>query len=88
MANHKSAEKRIRQNEKRRMANKRIRTAMRSVVKNCNTALESGDADDAKQKFRAAERSLRQTASKGIIPKTRADRAVSRLAKRLNALSS
>ncbi len=86
MANHKSAEKRIRQNEKRRMRNKSVRTAMRTEVKNCRTALEGGDAEEAREKFRAAERSLRRAASKGIIPKARVDRAVSRLAKRLNAL--
>ena len=88
MANHKSAEKRIRQSEKRRVHNKTIRTAMRTVVKTCRTALESTDADDAREKFRAAERSLQRAASKGIIPKARADRTVSRLARRLSALSS
>ena len=88
MANHKSAEKRIRQNLKRRMRNKRIRTSMRTVVKNCRTALEGSDAEEAREKFQAAERSLRHAASKGIIPKARVNRAVSRLAKRLNALSS
>lgn len=88
MANHKSAEKRIRQNEKRRMRNKNVRTAMRTVVKNCRTALEGTDVEDARGKFQQAERSLRRAASKGIIPKARADRSVSRLAKRLNALSS
>jgi len=88
LANHKSAEKRIRQNEKRRIRNKHVRTGMRTVVKNCRAALEAGNIDEAREKFKAAERSLRRTASKGIIPKARADRAVSRLAKRLNALSS
>lgn len=88
MANHKSAQKRIRQNEKRRMRNKSVRTAMRTVVKNCRTALDGKDADDARAKFQAAERSLRQAAGKGIIPKARANRTVSRLAKRLDALSS
>lgn len=88
MANHKSAQKRIRQNEKRRMRNKTVRTAMRTVVKSCRTALTGSDAEEAQQKFRAAERSLRRAASKGIIPKARADRTVSRLAKRLNTLGS
>lgn len=87
MANHKSAEKRIRQSEKRRQRNKTVRTSMRTVVKNCRQALESGDAEAAGEKVRAAERSLRSAASRGIIPKTRADRTVSRLAKALNALT-
>jgi small subunit ribosomal protein S20 len=88
LANHKSAQKRIRQSEKRRAHNKSIRSAMRTVVKNARAALESGDGEVAKSKLRDAEASLRRAASKGIIPKKRADRAVSRMSKRLNALSS
>ena len=87
MANHKSAVKRARQSEKRRTHNKSIRTAMRTVVKTCREALDSRDAQVASESFHAAEKSLRRAASKGIIPKERADRAVSRLAKRLNAIS-
>lgn len=87
MANHKSALKRIRQTEKRRMRNRRIRTNMRSVVKAFRAAAESGDVEAARVKFAAAERSLRRAASKGVIPNAHADRNVSRLAKRLNALS-
>jgi small subunit ribosomal protein S20 len=86
LANHKSAVKRIRQNEKRRMRNKTVRTAMRTVVKQCRLALEGGDSLVAAESVRDAEKSLRRAASKGIIPKARADRTVSRLAKRLNAL--
>jgi len=88
LANHKSAVKRIRQSEKRRVHNKTIRTAMRSVVKQSRVALEGEDIEDARKKVRDAESSLRRAASKGIIPKRRADRAVSRMNKRLNALSS
>jgi len=88
LANHKSAVKRIRQSEKRRLRNKSIRTAMRSVVKSCRAALDGGDREAAAEQVRAAERSLRRAASSGIIPKARADRTVSRLSKRLNALSS
>jgi len=86
LANHKSAVKRIRQNEKRRLRNKSVRTNMRTVVKACRVALDAGDVESAKEKFRAAEKSLRGAASKGVIPKARASRRVSRLARRLNAL--
>jgi small subunit ribosomal protein S20 len=61
---------------------------MRTVVKNCRTALSGDDPETAQEKLRAAERSLRRAASKGIIPKRRADRQVSRMAKRLNTISS
>ena len=87
MANHKSALKRIRQTEKRRIRNQRIRSGMRSVVKAFRRAVDSGDAEAAREKFTAAERSLRKAAGKGVIARAHADRRVSRLARSLNALS-
>ena len=87
MANHKSAIKRIRQNQKRRMRNKQVRSSMRTVVKSCAAALAGDDADAARESFRAAERSIRKAASKGVIPQRRADRTVSRLAHRLGSLT-
>lgn len=87
MANHKSALKRIRQSETRRKRNQHIRTEMRTMVKRCREALDSGDAAKASEAFAVAERSIRRAATKGVIPKQRADRSVGRLAKRLNAVS-
>ena len=87
MANHKSAIKRIRQTRKRRQRNRHVKGGMRTVVKSFRDALETGDRDAATERFRQAERALRRAASKGVIPKARADRSVSRLAKKLNALS-
>lgn len=88
MANHKSALKRIRQSERRRKRNQHIRTEMRTMVKRCREALESGDPGKAAEAFDVAERSIRRAATKGVIPKKRADRSVGRLAKRLNAVKS
>ncbi len=87
MANHKSALKRIRQSERRRKRNQHIRSQMRTMVKRCREAFESGDASRASDAFKVAEREIRRAATKGIIPKQRADRSISRLAKRLNAVS-
>jgi len=86
LANHKSALKRIRQSEKRRKRNQHIRSTMRTRVKRFRKALESGDAGQAGEYFTAAERSIRRAASKGVIPRRRADRSVGRLARALNAL--
>ena len=88
MANHKSAIKRIRQNTKRAARNRHVRTGMRRVVKALGTAIDSGDATAAQAGLVAAEKSLRGAASKGVIPKSRADRKVSRLAKRVNAMAA
>lgn len=88
MANHKSALKRIRQSERRRKRNQHIRTRMRTMVKHCREALDSGDASRAADAFKVAEREIRRAATKGVIPKQRADRSVGRLARRLNAISA
>ncbi|MAG32190.1 MAG: 30S ribosomal protein S20 [Deltaproteobacteria bacterium] len=87
MANHKSALKRIRQSERRRKRNQHIRTQMRTMVKRCRDALDSGDATQAADAFKIAEREIRRAATKGVIPKQRADRSVGRLAKALSSLS-
>ncbi len=86
MANHKSALKRIRQSERRRKRNQHIRTQMRTMVKYCRDAFESGDSARASDAFKVAEREIRRAATKGVIPKQRADRRISRLAKHLNAV--
>jgi small subunit ribosomal protein S20 len=87
LANHKSALKRIRQSESRRKRNQHIRTQMRTMVKRCRDAFDSGDETRSTDAFKIAERELRRAVSKGVIPKQRADRSISRLAKRLNAVS-
>jgi small subunit ribosomal protein S20 len=88
LANHKSALKRIRQSERRRKRNQHIRSGMRTQVKRLRQAIEAGDAEQANAQLTATERSIRRAASKGVIPRQRADRSVSRLAKAVNALRS
>jgi small subunit ribosomal protein S20 len=61
-----------------------MKTRVRTVVKEFVSALDAGKAEGAQDKLRAAERALRKAASKGLIPKRRASRTVSRLAKRLH----
>ncbi len=88
MANHKSARKRARQSEKRRVRNRQVRTRLRSAVKQAHTALaDSGKAGELGAEVRNAEVLLRRAASKGLIPKQRASRLVSRLARRQHALA-
>lgn len=88
MAHHKSAQKRIRQTAKREAHNRDIRSRTRTLVKNFRVAADSGDATEAAERLRAAEAAVCQAASKGVIPARRASRVVSRLAKRLQALSA
>jgi small subunit ribosomal protein S20 len=83
LARHKSAQKRARQDVKRRERNRTIRTRTRGVVKALRSEIESGGAA-LDEKLREAEGALRRAATKGVIPKRRASRQVSRLAKAAN----
>lgn len=83
MARHKSAQKRARQDLKRRERNRTIRSRTRGVVKTLRSELEAGAAGVV-EKLREAESTLRKAATKGVIPKRRASRQVSRLAKAAN----
>lgn len=86
MANSKSAEKRIRQNEKRRLRNRSHRNRARTLVKKARVEIEGGEVSSAEEATRVAMRDLDKAASKGVIHKRNAARRKSRLMKRLNAL--
>lgn len=86
MANSASAEKRIRQNEEARQRNQKVRSAIRTRINQFEEAAESGDIEAAEEALRNVESQLDRAVSKGVIPRNRASRKTSRLAKRLNAL--
>ena len=88
MANHKSAKKRARQTHKRTERNRSTRSRVKSAVKSARSALTAGDAGEAATALKTAEGVLRRAASKGAIPKKRASRSVSRLAKSQYRLAS
>ena len=81
MAQHKSAKKRARQNEKRRLRNRNIRSALRSAVKAARVAIAGDDAAAKQTAYRDAESKIRRAATKGVLSKKQASRVVSRLAK-------
>jgi small subunit ribosomal protein S20 len=88
LAQHKSAAKRARQSVKRRARNRNIRSAVRTGVKAARAASDGDDPAEATAAARNAEGLLRRAASKGVIPKKRASRRVSRLARRANRMST
>lgn len=88
MPNIKSAIKRVKTNDKRRALNASQKSALRTVVKTADTALVNNDVDAAKAALVAATKKLDKAASKGLIHKNAAARKKSRLAKKLNALTS
>ncbi len=82
MANHKSALKRARQNENRRLRNKSVKTRVKSVVKAVRTA-----GDDAAAKLDEAKSVIDKAAKRGVIHKRTAARSISRLSKHVNSVS-
>lgn len=86
MANIKSAIKRNKQNEKRRLRNRIFRGRARTAVKNARTELSGSDAGDARQATLEAVSLLDKAAEKGVLHKNNAARRKSRLMRRLAAL--
>ena len=87
MANIKSQIKRVQTNEKRRLRNKSVKSAVRTAVRRFREAAAAGDAERAVVLQRAASRALDKAASKGVIHKNQAANRKSALAQRANALS-
>ncbi|MDR3518617.1 MAG: 30S ribosomal protein S20 [Azospirillaceae bacterium] len=86
MANHKSAEKRIRQTERRTIVNRARVSRIRTFVKKVETAIETGDKEAAAAAFKDAAPELQRGVSKGVLHRNTVARKVSRLAQRIKAL--
>lgn len=86
MAHHKSALKRIKQNKKKYLRNKHIRSTLRTFIKRVREAVEAKNADQAQQALLAAIPVIDKAASKGVIHASNASRNVSRLTKLVNTL--
>lgn len=88
MPTHESAEKRMRQNPKRRVRNKAVRSRLTTVTRQFDELMDSGDLDAAEALMPKVESEYDRAASKGVIPKKRASRKISRLKKRLHQAQS
>jgi small subunit ribosomal protein S20 len=85
MAQHKSAKKRIRTNERKRDINKMYSSRIKTSVKK---SLDSTKKEDAEKLYKDAVSLLDKAAVKGRIKKNTAARRKSRLTKQLNKLQS
>jgi small subunit ribosomal protein S20 len=81
VANIKSQIKRNRQNEKRRLRNKAVRSELRTRTKNAVSAAESGEG--SVEATRLAIKKLDKAAAKGVIHKNQAARRKSRLMRQI-----
>jgi small subunit ribosomal protein S20 len=88
VANIKSQIKRNRQNEKRRMRNKAVKSSLKTAIRKFNEATAAGDTENATTLLRQASQKLDKAVSKGVIHKNQAANRKSAIAKRLHTLSN
>ena len=88
MANIKSQIKRNRQNEKRRLRNKAVKSSLKTAIRKFNEAVQSGDAEAARTLLHDASRKLDKAVSKGVIHKNQAANRKSAITKRQNTLAA
>ena len=88
MPNHKSAEKRMRQTEKRRVINRNNRGRLRTGVKGLRAALEGGDAKQVGELLPATISLLDKAVQKGVLHRNAAARHKSRLTRHANEAAS
>ncbi len=88
MANHKSAEKRARQNIVRAERNRFYKTRIKNLTKAVKVAVEAGDKEAATAALKDANKSFHSYATKGILKKNTAARRISRLSKLVSTVAA
>ena len=88
MATHRSAIKRNRQNEQRKLRNKSVKSFLRTNIKQVTSAVDAKDATKARESLDKAVPVIDKAASKGVIHKRNAARKISRLTRAVNAVTS
>jgi small subunit ribosomal protein S20 len=83
-----SAKKRIRQNAKRRTINRARKSQVKTLTKQFEAAIATGNVEAASEQLRTVSRKLDKTAARSTMHKKTAARKKSRLARKLNALKA
>lgn len=84
MANHKSALKRARQSEIKRLRNKIVKTRIKNVVKEVRLAAGEKSGEHAVKTLNTAKSDIGKAVKKGVVHKRTAARKISRLSKLIN----
>jgi len=85
LANHKSALKRMRQSEKRRVRNRQVVSHMRSSIKKFRLAAEEENSPEKlSEMLQQVSVTIDKAASKGVIHRNNASRKISRLTRLCN----
>lgn len=88
MTTHVSAQKRARQSEEKRLRNAALKSLLKTSAKKVLLAVEEKNVEEARKALIRAVPIIQKIASKKVIHKKTAARKISRLAKRVNTLTS
>jgi small subunit ribosomal protein S20 len=88
VANIKSQIKRNKQNEKRRLRNKSVKSSLKTAIRKFHEAAAAGDTETAASLMHDASRKLDKAASKGVIHKNQAANRKSAIAQKLGTLAA
>ena len=88
MAHHASAQKQMRQSQKRRARNRQNISQLKTQVKKLRSAIAKGDAEAAKKLLPETVGEIDKAAKKGVVHDNAAARYKGRLSRRVNALSA
>ena len=88
MANHKSAKKRIRRNQKVELINKVIKSRVRTFVKKVETAILSNNKNAAIEALKIAQPEMHKSVSKKTFKKNTISRKISRLSKKIKLIDA
>lgn len=84
MPNTKSAERRVRNSERKRVRNVAQKSKVKTLEKSYLAAVKTGKKDEAAAALKAVVSAMDKAAKKGVLKKGTVDRKKSRLAIRLN----
>jgi len=88
LSTHVSAQKRARQSEERRLRNAALKSLLKTSAKKVLLAVEEKNVEEARKALARAIPIIQKIASKKVIHKKTAARKISRLAKKVNTLTS
>ncbi len=88
MPNTKTAKKRLRQNEARRLRNRAVKSALRTQLRRVHEAVSAGEIETAEAEFKLAAKRLDRAGHQNIIHKNKASRTKSRLQRLIKSAKS
>lgn len=88
MANIKSAKKRILVNAKKAARNKAVKSAVKTSVKKVDSAISSGNKDEAVKALSALKGEMGRAAAKGIYKQNTNSRKISRMSKAVDKMGA